>query len=262
MIKLANKIALASLLGTEAGMEKMALTREQKKALEKKRRAQNAKGRAANINLADMGINARELEQSVGKSGLRAMQDAAVPSSLGRLSFAEMMPGGSRPESELLDSYRQTLLNDLFAGRDAARKEINLMNSNIDRLSTDLSGELDRNAQLRRDNKALQGSVDDLTKKLQGSIDDFTEKLTRAKDNADSWKYLANQFSGHTKYYRDLSEGQGRRIARFNDARLLSRRYTDLGKFISKNKGKIGLAGGLALLGAGGIGAGINELLD
>lgn len=251
MIKLANKIALAAILGAEEGMEKMALTREQKKALEKKRRAQNAKGRAANINLADMGINARELEQSAGKAGLRAMQDAAVPSSLGRLSFAEMMPGGNRPEGELLDSYRQTLLNDLFAGRDAAREEINLMNSNLDRLSGRLSGELDANARLIRDNNALQGSIDGLTK-----------KLTSAKDRAASWEDLANRFMGHTNYYMGESNRLHGRVRRLEDARRLSRNYTDLGKLISKNKGKLGLAGGLALLGATGIGAGINELLD
>lgn len=258
MIKLANKIALASLLGAEEGMEKMALTREQKKALEKKRRAQNTKGRAANINLADMGINARELEQSVGKPGLRAMQDAAVPSSLGRISFAEMMPGGSRPESELLDSYRQTLLHDLFAGRDAAREEINLMNSNIDRLSGRLSGELAHTARLTSENNALQGSIDDLTK-----------KLTDANRNAAEWRTLANNFSGHAErarasYWDALHESlrRGKRIERLNNARELSKGYTNLGKLISKNKGKLGLAGGLALLGAGGIGAGINELLD
>lgn len=243
----------------------MALTREQKKALEKKRRAQNARGRAANINLADMGINARELEQSTGKAGLRAMQDAAVPSSLGRLSFAEMLPGGNRPESELLDSYRQTLLEDLFAGRDNARNQLDAANkqgrifaNNADRWRNQLVEATRANDVLEQDNKALQGYVDDLTK-----------KLTDAKYNAAEWRNLADRFQGHADfyqgYYRDTYDKylrQGKRIARLNKARALSDGYTNLGKLISKNKGKLGLAGGLALLGAGGIGAGINELLD
>ena len=143
-------------------LEKQALTREEKKQLEKQRRLANKRGRIANKTLTSelpLNVSPHEIEKQLGKATLKDMQAAITPGS--KLLDVTKLPSNVLREPSILNTSdvmgrRLTNVEDMLASSKNLNQDLMEGFYNLKGKVTDLTGQ---NSTLTKSLKATKSAL-------------------------------------------------------------------------------------------------------